>query len=574
MLKRFLFVFLIIAVVFIVGCGQSVENIVENSTELKISPESAELYVGQTQQFTISGMVIKSDTSYSASWEVVGDIGTIDATGLFTATETGEGTITVAIDGMKGAVAVVVTTRTISGQVFDASNGASLSGAFIMAGNKNTYSGSDGSYKLEEVSVEVGEISASASNYVPTTIVLPSSNFNIPFLYSQPSDFSSNYQSRTIPVKGRFFDYNGNPLSSLESFSYKYDMYGGIYNLSVSNNGYFTGTADLVKYTNYDPYEMNGFIVFMHKLSNGQYKSVIKEFKCDFNSSELDLGDIYINKDTVTISGSISPKYNDFSIYFGKVINQNKETYRLAFSLMQNNYSYTDPYFSELDENNNYKLRLPKTEDNQDYKIFSYCWNDSQSQYISFSTIKKMSDFVFNDNLATTYNIAFVDTPTVSVPTSGEVFTTLTPQFKWDSLGNDFYYLILVVPSENTGLEWVGFTNKTYIDYPFFPASSGGEASNLKEGVQYYFVIAALKNSSLNINNFNFVDLVYSSDSSYISSIPFTVSSSSTASSMKSLSVPSSLDKKAFQEKIDRFLGKLGIRMPPSPLKRVRESPL
>jgi hypothetical protein len=77
----------------------NIEVITGPLNSLVISPTSVTLYKGQTQQFTVYGVdengnaKAKKFITVSPTWSVIGNIGTIDNTGLFTATAQGQGQV-------------------------------------------------------------------------------------------------------------------------------------------------------------------------------------------------------------------------------------------------------------------------------------------------------------------------------------------------------------------------------------------------------------------------------------------------------------------------------------------------
>ena len=84
-----------------VGNGMATIDLVLSQLRmLEIIPESAELNVGQTLQFKVIGRDQSGNEvpAHGITWEVLGEIGTIDQNGLFTATAPGEGKVKVTDD--------------------------------------------------------------------------------------------------------------------------------------------------------------------------------------------------------------------------------------------------------------------------------------------------------------------------------------------------------------------------------------------------------------------------------------------------------------------------------------------
>lgn len=218
------------------GCGKNlgVSNL-STSASLLVAPETGAVSVGSTQQFRINGYVTGSAvTTAEVSWRVIGAIGTIDATGLFTATAEGMGTIEAKVGALEGWANVTVTGgKTIIGQVKDIIlPGNIVSSAVIMAGNRITTSGSDGRYRLMGVSPSVETISAAVPGFVSTTVQSTATMINIPMGF--PAQTSSYYYDTVSTMaKGRLVDVNGNAIKSTNLSLVFWDA-----NYTTSSSGY------------------------------------------------------------------------------------------------------------------------------------------------------------------------------------------------------------------------------------------------------------------------------------------------------------------------------------------------
>jgi len=569
MLKRFLFIFLMFVVVFVVGCGQNLENIVENSTELKISPESAELYVGQTQQFTISGMVLKSDTSYSATWEVTGGIGTIDATGLFTATETGEGTILVAIDGIRGTAEVVVSDeggKTITGYVKDIfSNDLPVSSAVVMSGAKTIKTDINGHYELLGVSKDTESISATAANLISTTIGTDKGSVNIPLGIPSINSSYDYSQSKQVKISGRFVNKYGEPIDAYTHYSSSYpysisetsDYLGTIFYsngnsyLYMASDGSFSNTISLSQ----GKQNTNLFLSILYKKQEMTYEGYSISTKETFNSffkeipyndeDSIDLGEMIVSEEVSLIHGKISyPQDNDYiNVCFGLKFDNDV---RVSTS----NYYYRYSPFANVSDDS-YSLYVP-------YKIKGFNWfiyagstlystNNENASKSCNSYIEKLA--IINGEASC--DITLPSYLKIQYPGYSEAGVSNTPKIEWESLGNEYVYMPVVYSTHYT--KWFGITDKNYISFPFFPIGSGGESANLVDG-NYYLALLAFKNNNFDITNFNQEDIRKYSDYSQIGGIPFTVGS--TDSSISSLS---SSDKSSADKYLEEFLKKLGL---------------
>jgi len=88
---------------------------------VSISPESAIVEVGSTQQFSVTaynqgGTAV---TGVPTTWSVTSTIGTITSDGLFTATAVGSGEVTVSVGGVSATAAVTVTLCTANADCDD-----------------------------------------------------------------------------------------------------------------------------------------------------------------------------------------------------------------------------------------------------------------------------------------------------------------------------------------------------------------------------------------------------------------------------------------------------------------------
>lgn len=103
------FMILMIGMLMSGGCGQGQKAADENSNlTLLVSPEAVILMTGSTQQFAYSIMTASLMSTADVVWTVVGGVGTIDATGLFTAVAEGEGTIEARVGSAIGRARVTV----------------------------------------------------------------------------------------------------------------------------------------------------------------------------------------------------------------------------------------------------------------------------------------------------------------------------------------------------------------------------------------------------------------------------------------------------------------------------------
>jgi hypothetical protein len=138
---------------------------------ITLSPENPKLHVGDKQQFTAT---ISPNNGLKPSWTFFGEVGTITANGLFTATALGTGTVIVQIGDIYATTLVTVeesgvtpTTGNVTGIVSDGSS--ALPGVTITLGSKSTTSNSIGYYSFTGVTPGSHAISASKTGYATAT---------------------------------------------------------------------------------------------------------------------------------------------------------------------------------------------------------------------------------------------------------------------------------------------------------------------------------------------------------------------------------------------------------------------
>jgi hypothetical protein len=120
-----------------------------------VSPESAALAVGGTQQFTAVGRTATGSlVTISPTWSTAGGVGTVSSAGLFSATSLGDGFVYATDSGVVGSASVAVTDKgTISGTVKNA-EGTAISGItvrLVSDASKSASTSSSGSYTLSDL---------------------------------------------------------------------------------------------------------------------------------------------------------------------------------------------------------------------------------------------------------------------------------------------------------------------------------------------------------------------------------------------------------------------------------------
>ena len=528
------------------GCGQGQQA--TNYGGLEITPETANLTVGATQQFVVSGVVKSFSTGTSSvTWAVIGGIGTIDATGLFTPTAEGTGTVEASMDSVVGRATVMISSggallagKTVSGIVKNSYiTGDNISSAVVTAGGKATMSGSDGTYLLSGVSLTADAISAAVPSYIATTVQLTGETINIPMGYPVQSNYySPPYETTT--VKGRLVDGSGNPIGgSWDNVQRRILFEEASGSPWVSSDGTFSAGIAVPKSKS----SISGYITVVYKESEGVYKSAIKEITL-VRGVTLEVGDIVVSEPAAKVMGTITIPSGH------KLINIEGG---IAFS--SSKMSIYNSYSGSSASTYNYTFYLPPTPIGKKYYILAYGQKGDDWPYAHY-TAKCLLDLNLSSGGTYTYDFTLPAEINCTYPSSGQTGVSATPRFEWISLGTDYVYLVLV--GNGYGTKWWGFTAGTSLEYPSFPIGSGGEVSNLQNGQEYYLTISGYKIQGLNLADIKMADFYAYSEYSQMSSIPFTVGSAS-ASGVRAMGVK---DKEGFDKQIKQFLERNGIKLP------------
>lgn len=522
----------------IVGCGQNQMGTSDMQVEaILVTPEACSVSVGATQQFGVSGLSVKSASTNptNISWQVLGGIGTIDAQGLFTATTEGQGTIEARIDTLIGRSTVTVTGgKTVSGTIKscyldynrleyiyeDIASPAVVAGSVIGRG-KN-----DGSYLLSGLSSADNSISAAAINCLPATVCSSDEIVNV-YLNSV---FEQQQVSDATEVKGRLLDSNGNPITSVTSLSFQaqtQNSSGGIYSLGADGAFSVQMSVPKVKSTG------ECFLSAVYEESPGVYKSFIKEITLT-RGITYDVGAVTIDEPAVTITGNTAAP-GGFS---GPTVCCGLENGLFS------NYCYIAYAYGS----NPYTLHVPPTPTGQKYFLgASASGNNAMAE-------KYYHDLQFTAGGNYTYDFTISSALNITAPAPDQALGSVTPRFAWDSLGNDFIYIVMV--NDYHGVIWTGYTKNNYIDYPFFPAGSGIEGCNFRNGNEYYLNMVAVKIPGLNIADMKPDDLSKYDEYYYCySNHAFTINVPGAGSS--SLSAMASKNTGYYDEK--EYLKQLGL---------------
>lgn len=157
MLFRLFFISLLILVAgfFFWGCGSTSSSSSGALSSIAVFPASSYVAPGGSVSFTANGFYANGTAaSISPSWSVTSSIGTISASGVFTAIATGSGYVVGEMDGKSANAAVLVTyTGYVSGYVLDV-QGLKKSNVYVyltMLPSFSATSNSSGQYTISQV---------------------------------------------------------------------------------------------------------------------------------------------------------------------------------------------------------------------------------------------------------------------------------------------------------------------------------------------------------------------------------------------------------------------------------------
>jgi len=471
--KRFLLIWGLFFIIGItsMGCGHSVSK--GNSySGLSISPRTATLSIGATQKFTVDGLLKSSSTDTCAiNWVVVGNIGTVDATGNFMATAEGAGAVEVRSDLLVGRADITVTNsgqiKTIIGKVINIyGSGEGVASATVIASNRITTSGADGAYSLIGVPASAEIVSAAAPGFFPVSIALSSEATNIPMGFvGEGGTYATPINSLII---GKITDSTGNPITSTTS--------GLWFATILENSGSFgvptiTPSGDFFKQVAVPLNKPTQGYIFVGYTDGAVNRSAVKPITITGGTS-LDAGTIVVSEPVANLNGTISlpSGYYISHIDYGVVFSPSKRISISGSGIIGNTYSFKVPanppgikYYVEID---------------------AVKGNDYTYLYLDDLTVT--SGQTLNNNIVFPPGIEMIS------PTSGQIGLSVSPKFEWTSAGNDYSYVVMV--GDENWIKWWGLTNKTSMEYPSFPIGNGGEAANLRPSGNYFVAVSAFKN--------------------------------------------------------------------------------
>lgn len=168
--KLKILVLILLGFVFVAGCGVD-----ENTFTLTISPTTATIGINKTRQFYASAHDLQNNVIIKPiTWSVSGDIGTINESGLFSASSSiSNGTVTASSGNISASCAVTLTDKgTISGRVRNSSanNVPNLTITFTGPSSLTTSTDNLGNYSVSNASYGTYEVSTNETLlYLPTS---------------------------------------------------------------------------------------------------------------------------------------------------------------------------------------------------------------------------------------------------------------------------------------------------------------------------------------------------------------------------------------------------------------------
>ncbi len=477
-----LIVFIFVAVLMF-GCSKSngtksaekAEEVSSSLTSLTISPSSVTLEVGSTQQFSAkayysSQSLIKTITP---TWSVVGGVGTISATGLFTAgTKDGVGKIIAKHNEISKEVTVKVTLRTVSGFVYDGRNSAiynndlqPIANATIYIDGKSTTSKSDGSFSISEVPAGQVNITIVKDGYATTTLVsnkslvkLFPSQTNIPFLVGKAT-----FTGKVSGLPASVTSLNGSAYCGALSYS----------NFSYDNT--------LSTYTQTKAPNSGETYLFAYYVEGNENIYSYKKFNASSGINKIDLAFGLYNK----FSGTVTPPSGFKSSYLSISATNTKPYVSTIMHRL---------YYGNLAGTTSFNLeKVPKLQTGDSYSAYAYVANNTNpGQSISHFqyNLSSGSSLVFD---LSSYSGLVFKTPT---PADGSIVST-HPTISWNAVGDkDTVYAIRVYsPSSSVSLYWSALTDQTTITVPSeFKVTSGKE---------YRVSLVAISGRGFDINDFS-----------------------------------------------------------------------
>lgn len=480
------------------GCSSlngSGEGSGQNTLSLTVSPESVSLFIGVTKQFSAEAVVSNIATAVTPSWEVLGGIGTIDSTGIFTATKVGVGTIEAVFGGGKGLSTVVVAARSLSGFVLDAlNNNSPISDALVIVGNNSTHSGSGGSFRIDNVPPESNEISFALKNKRATTILTTADSVTLYKFWGETVDWTN---TKKTAVKGHLLDASGQPISINSALDSQIIFYNpkqkstssyspGVYNLAT--DGAFLSQLDVNLYEE----SITGFISVLYTLTNeaGAKKTygAVKYFSGNIGD-DIDIGDIVLSKEAVPVYVKTNPPANGVSIslYSG-----------ISFGGVD--YSFGDLGNEGIQENGEYLYLLPATINGAKSFLSLYAQTALNNEWkISSNSIR---DLDLSSGHTFSFDIEPTDLVIITAPLQSEQSAERDFTIQWNSLGSGFYYYVVIMNHDNGDLDWLGFTDGNSIKRKLFAGNSEVESLNILDG-DYVCYVIAIKPESYDLSNLN-----------------------------------------------------------------------
>jgi hypothetical protein len=526
-LKTSSFLFLLILSVSIISCGQQSNNQSTLSAIIEaFSP--VEGYQGSSLTVEVTGKNINFSTNpviltfsgfgVTAESVLVADPNHFAATiRIDNDAQIGTREVMIITSGesisVSGGFVVKAGSRSVIGNVYNVYS-VPLSDCLVLSGGKVATTLTDGSYTLNNVAASCDAVTIYKSRCSPFTICTTEAQVDI---YAP----TIGTPARTLEINSVTMAFKNESGQSIDATAVTKNLCLS-YGYSSNGTGYkiMTGRSSLV-----------GYYIFRHTDSTtGVKRAAVKRFEVS-NGQNLDLGEIILSPNTVTIEGNVNvgSEYNSAIVY------------------IELSYDDCDAGFIEVTalnaaNGNRYLISgLPPLPAGVKYRLVATAAQYySLTQSLGLSVAKFQSIFngvglhAFAVQVSTSSTI--VSDPftlaenerkqltTMTIPPLINVVSPVDDQrglgenvtFSWEKQADCNAYVVYVYNKNDSNI-WMGITTKDHITYPYYPVGSGGEDANLIPGEKYYFAVYGWKYQNLTGNHVNLckseikVDLVTSS---------------------------------------------------------------
>ncbi len=467
LIRLFVFVSL---VALVLGCGQQTSNtsVVPSSPELKleIEPASPAIVVGEKVQFKLKGLENNASEEAKVAWNVIGDIGTIDATGLFSAIKVGVGSIEAKYNDFLIQSSIEVISRKISGTVYDfyASNIYTnslvpLGGATIYVNQQVATSDATGSFSVSENSTGEIKITAFKKDYNYISLVTDKSNIKVflfPKQYSRLSKGDATYTGTIKGLPAGVNDVYGHAISSMQYYQeFSFDQSSNSYTLKNAPAG-------------------NETYLFIYYYDQGQRVYTYKKFNplSGINNIDLEFGPFNIAKVSILVPSGYKTSY-----IYSYICNRNQIIMDSSYEQLNGKTDFIITRLPQLQNGDNYGLHVSAKDEIAGDTVRKYIYDLDIQNPIAID-LSLMPRLKFKD--PTPVNDSIITVP-------------LT--IAWEPVGEKDVFYSVYIYSDWNAVTWTGYTKGTSITVP--------DAFTFKPATKYYIFLTAGKIDEFDIADFS-----------------------------------------------------------------------